>query len=110
VRPNYDAASVEAALGALRESGLPEVLMVDCSHGNSRRVAERQLDVARDLAEQIRGGQRGIRALMVESHLMGGRQEASSTPLVPGRSITDACLGFDDTERLVKELASAFSH
>ncbi len=106
VRSNYDAASVEAALGALRVGGLPEVLMVDCSHGNSQRVAERQLDVARDVADQLREGQKGIRALMVESHLVGGRGDASAAPLVYGQSITDACLGFDDTERLVKEFAS----
>jgi len=106
VRPNYDAASVEAALGALRERGLPEVLMVDCSHGNSQRIPERQLDVARAVADQVRRGQRGIRALMLESHLVGGRGDA---PLTYGQSITDACLGFEDTERLVKELASTCS-
>lgn len=108
-RPNHDAASVEAALEALRASDLPEVLMVDCSHGNSQRVAERQLGVAREVAGQIRAGQGGIRALMVESHLVGGRGDVSATPLTYGQSITDACLGFDDTERLVKELASACS-
>ena len=83
--------------------------MVDCSHGNSQRVAERQLDVARDVADQLRKGQKGIRALMVESHLVGGRGDASAAPLAYGQSITDACLGFDDTERLVKEFASTCS-
>lgn len=109
VRPNYDAASVEAALGALRERGLPEVLMVDCSHGNSQRIPERQLDVARAVADQVRKGQRGIRALMVESHLVGGRGDAADAPPTYGQSITDACLGFEDTERLVMELASTCS-
>jgi 3-deoxy-7-phosphoheptulonate synthase len=107
VRPNYDAASIDAALGALRESGLPEVLMVDCSHGNSQRVAERQPDVARAVTDQVWRGQRGIRALMVESHLVGGQGDPSARPLTYGQSITDPCLGFDDTERLVNELASA---
>jgi 3-deoxy-7-phosphoheptulonate synthase len=107
VHPNYDAASVEAALAALGEDGLPEVLMVDCSHGNSQGVVERQLHVAREVADQIRKGQRGIRALMVESHLVGGQGDASARPLTYGQSITDACLSFDDTERLVKELAAA---
>jgi 3-deoxy-7-phosphoheptulonate synthase len=109
VRPNYDAASVAAALDALGKCGLPEVLMVDCSHGNSQRIPERQLDVARDVVEQIRRGQRGSRALMVESHLVGGRGEPSAGPLTYGQSITDACLGFESTECLVRELASACS-
>jgi 3-deoxy-7-phosphoheptulonate synthase len=106
VRPNYDAASIEAALGSLKASGLPQVLMVDCSHDNSQRVAERQLDVAREVRNQIRNGQNGIRALMVESHLVGGQGDLSAPPLTYGQSITDACLSFDDTERLVKDLAT----
>jgi len=110
VRPNYDSASVEAALEALRERGLPEVLMVDCSHGNSRRTAERQLEVARDVAEQVRRGQQGIRALMVESHLVGGRADPAARPLPYGQSITDPCLDFESTARLVKEFASACAH
>jgi 3-deoxy-7-phosphoheptulonate synthase len=104
-RPNWDAASVAAALARLRKHGLPEALMVDCSHANSERDPERQRDVALGAAAQRRAGQRGIAGLMIESNLLGGKQEPSARPLVYGRSVTDACLGWDATEALVLELA-----
>jgi 3-deoxy-7-phosphoheptulonate synthase len=106
-KPNWDAASVDAAAQLLREHALLEAIMVDCSHANSERTPEKQRDVALGAAAQRRAGQGALRGLMVESHLVGGKQESSARPLVYGKSITDACLGWDDTERLVLELAEA---
>jgi 3-deoxy-7-phosphoheptulonate synthase len=94
--PNFDAASIEAAVGLLRAARLPEILMVDCSHGNSDKDANRQLDVADAIMENLRASP--VRALMIESHLIAGRQSA---PVTYGQSITDACLGFEDTKALL---------
>ena len=105
-RPNYDAASVEAALALLRRAGLPEAVMVDCSHANSGKDPERQPDVARTVCVERRAGNRALRALMIESHLIGGRQDIGGT-LRYGQSITDACLGFDATRDLLLTLAAA---
>jgi 3-deoxy-7-phosphoheptulonate synthase len=100
--PNFDAASIESAVGLLRAAALPEVLMVDCSHGNSEKDAARQIDVAAAIMENLRV--LPIRALMLESHLVAGRQDA---PVTYGQSITDACLGFEETEALLHRLADA---
>jgi 3-deoxy-7-phosphoheptulonate synthase len=104
--PNFGSASVTAALDKLRGAGLPEVVMVDCSHGNSDREPERQLDVIDDVLAQRLAGQAALRALMIESHLQGGRQELRPGALAYGQSITDACLGFDDTKRAIEALAT----
>jgi 3-deoxy-7-phosphoheptulonate synthase len=106
-RPNWDAASVAAAAELLREHGLLDAILVDCSHANSERQPEKQRDVAHAVAAQRRAGQRALRGLMIESHLVGGRQEPSARPLVYGQSVTDACLGWEATERAVLELAEA---
>jgi 3-deoxy-7-phosphoheptulonate synthase len=106
-KPNWDAASVSAAAELLREHGVLDALMVDCSHANSERQPERQREVALGVAAQRRAGQGALRGLMVESHLVGGKQDPSARPLVYGQSVTDACLGWDETERLVLELAEA---
>jgi 3-deoxy-7-phosphoheptulonate synthase len=103
--PNFDAASIEAAVGLLRAARLPEILMVDCSHGNSDKDANRQLDVAGAIMENLRASP--VRALMIESHLIAGRQSA---PVTYGQSITDACLGFEDTKALLYRLADAVSN
>jgi 3-deoxy-7-phosphoheptulonate synthase len=100
--PNFDAASIESAVRLLRGAALPEGLMVDCSHGNSEKDAARQIDVAESIMEQLKGSP--IRALMLESHLVAGRQNA---PVTYGQSITDACLGFEETEALLYRLADA---
>jgi 3-deoxy-7-phosphoheptulonate synthase len=106
--PNYDAASVEAACAVLRKAGLREQVMVDCSHANSAKQHRRQIDVAADLAAQIGGGERRIVGVMVESHLHEGRQNLESDqPLMHGVSITDACIGWADTEPLLRSLAAA---
>jgi 3-deoxy-7-phosphoheptulonate synthase len=100
--PNFDAASVDGAARLLRSAGLPEVLMVDCSHGNSEKDAARQIDVADAVMKNLRSSP--IRALMLESHLVAGRQDG---PLTYGQSITDACLGFAETEALLHRIAIA---
>jgi 3-deoxy-7-phosphoheptulonate synthase len=106
--PNYDAASVQAACAELAKAGLPERLMIDCSHANASKDYRRQAEVAADLARQIAGGERRIVGVMVESHLVEGRQElAPDKPLLFGQSITDACLGWDDSVRLLEGLALA---
>jgi 3-deoxy-7-phosphoheptulonate synthase len=105
--PNFGATAVSHALALLERAGLPEVLMIDCSHGNSEKDPRRQISAVDDLIGQLGAGRRGIRALMLESHLVGGRQDVDAKPLIYGQSITDACLGFDETADLIRRLASA---
>jgi 3-deoxy-7-phosphoheptulonate synthase len=106
--PNYGAEDVARAVAALEKAKLPPRLMVDCSHGNSRKDPARQPAVARDLAAQIRGNGRAIAGVMIESHLIAGRQDpAPGRPLTYGQSITDACLGWPETVPVLHELADA---
>lgn len=109
--PNYDAASVAAACEGLKASGLREQVMIDFSHANSSKKYERQVDVGRDVAAQIAGGDARITGVMIESHLQPGRQDLregqTKADLLPGVSITDACLGWAQTEPLLRELAAA---
>jgi 3-deoxy-7-phosphoheptulonate synthase len=110
--PNYDAESVAAACQDLTAAGLDCRLMVDCSHANSSKQHQRQLDVARDVAAQIVAGSRRIFGLMVESHLVDGAQKFSPgkddpAQLEYGKSITDACLGWDDSLQLLDVLSEA---
>ena len=106
--PNYDAEAVAAACAVLRKAGLREQVMIDCSHANSAKDHRRQIAVAADLARQIGGGERRIVGVMVESHLHEGRQDlVTGQPLQSGVSITDACLGWHDTEPLLRSLAEA---
>ncbi len=100
--PNYDAASVAAACKELAAAKLPAALMVDCSHANSSKQHEKQLDVARDIAAQVASGSRSVFGVMVESHLHAGAQKFTpgkddASRLDYGKSITDACLGWDDS-------------
>jgi 3-deoxy-7-phosphoheptulonate synthase len=104
--PNYDKASIDAACKELGEAGLAQRLMVDFSHGNSRKQYKLQMDVARDVAAQLATGEERIFGVMVESHLCEGRQDlAPGKPLEYGKSITDACLGWDDSLVLLDVLA-----
>ena len=106
--PNYDAASVAAACDELVRNGLAARLMIDASHGNSSKQHERQLAVADDVASQIESGENRIVGVMVESNLMGGRQDlVPGKDLARGQSITDACLGWDESVRLLDRLAEA---
>ena len=110
--PNYDAASVQAACDDLLKAGLPATLMVDCSHANSSKQHQKQLDVARDIAAQMAGGSRQVFGVMVESHLTQGAQKFSPgkdsvSALAYGQSITDACLGWEDSQRTLQLLSEA---
>ncbi len=100
--PNCDTASIEKALALLHAAALPEVLMVDCSHGNSEKDEARQIQVAETLMTNLKS--LPVRDLMLENHLVAGRQNA---PVRYGQSITDACIGFAETEALLYRLAAA---
>ena len=110
--PNYDAKSVAEACADLAKSKLPQRLMVDCSHANSSKQHQRQLDVARDIAGQMREGGKSIFGVMVESHLHDGAQKFTPgkddpAALEYGKSITDACLGWDDSLAVLDVLSEA---
>jgi len=106
--PNYDAASVRAACDELARSKLDCRLMIDFSHANSAKQYKRQMDVARDVGAQIAGGARCIVGVMVESHLVEGRQDlVAGRPLTFGQSVTDPCIGWDDSVALLDSLAAA---
>ncbi|MBN4865252.1 MULTISPECIES: 3-deoxy-7-phosphoheptulonate synthase [Providencia] len=110
-QPNYSAGDLAAACDKLRKFELPEHLVVDFSHGNCQKIHRRQLEVARDIAEQIKDGSTAISGIMAESFLVEGTQKVSSEqPLVYGQSITDPCLGWDDTEQLIEILTQAVDH
>jgi len=106
--PNYDSGSVNAAAEQLDAAGLPACVMVDCSHGNSRKDFKNQPGVAEAVAEQIAGGSKAIGGVMIESHLVEGKQSvAPVAELVHGQSITDACVGWETTEIMLATLAQA---
>ena len=106
--PNYDAASVEATCRELAGAGLAAKLMIDCSHANSGKKHERQIEVARDVAGQIAGGDARICGLMLESHINAGRQDlVPGKELLYGMSITDACIGWDATVEVLLQIAEA---
>lgn len=107
-QPNYSAGDLAAACDKLRKFELPEHLVVDFSHGNCQKIHRRQLEVARDIAEQIKDGSTAISGVMAESFLIEGTQKVlAGQPLVHGQSITDPCLGWEDTEQLIEILAQA---
>ncbi len=110
--PNYDATSVAAACKEIEAAKLDCTLMVDCSHANSSKQHERQVDVARDVAAQLKAGSRCIFGVMVESHLHAGAQKFSAgkddpTKLEYGKSITDACIGWDHSLEVLDVLSAA---
>lgn len=107
-RPNYDTESVAEAAQEMARAHLRPNLMVDFSHANSRKQHDKQIDVGEDVARQIRRGNRTIMGVMIESHLVGGRQDlVDSDGLLYGQSITDACLSWQDTQPLLEKLAEA---
>lgn len=107
-RPNYDAESVDIAAEEMQQSGLAPKLMIDCSHANSRKDHNKQVDVGHDVAHQLSKGDKRIIGVMIESHLVSGRQDSiPGKPLTYGQSITDACIDWDTSEPLLEKLAEA---
>ncbi|CAB3679994.1 3-deoxy-7-phosphoheptulonate synthase [Trinickia soli] len=107
-KPNYDRASVDAVCDALERARLVPSVVIDASHGNSGKVARAQVDVCTDIAARIADGETRIAGVMVESNLAPGRQDiVSGTPLAYGQSVTDECLGWNDTVELIRLLARA---
>ena len=110
LRPNYDSVSVEDASDELRKNGLSPSLMVDFSHANSRKKHENQKKVSTTIANQIASGSYDISGVMIESHLVEGNQKGEGvdkSTLTYGQSITDACIGWDDTVVVLEQLAAA---
>ncbi|NEA33540.1 3-deoxy-7-phosphoheptulonate synthase [Streptomyces sp. SID13031] len=106
--PNYDAESVAGATELLAKGGLPERVVIDASHGNSRKDHRRQPAVAAEIGQQVAAGNKAIVGVMLESFLVEGRQELDPTkPLVYGQSITDACLSWETTETVLEGLRDA---
>jgi 3-deoxy-7-phosphoheptulonate synthase len=106
--PNYDAESVAAATDLLTKGGLPERVVIDASHGNSRKDHRRQPIVAAEIGDQVAAGNRAIVGVMLESFLVEGRQELDPTrPLTYGQSVTDACLSWETTETVLEGLRDA---
>ena len=106
--PNYDMFSVQDASEMLGKAGLPARIMIDASHANSRKIPARQVDVAGDIATQVARGSRSIFGIMLESHLVEGRQDVvEGVELTHGQSITDPCIGWEETESVLARLAEA---
>jgi 3-deoxy-7-phosphoheptulonate synthase len=110
--PNYGAEHVAAACKELEAAKLPAKLMIDCSHANSSKQHEKQLDVARDIAQQMKAGSSSVFGVMIESHLQAGAQKFTPgkdavSALTYGQSITDACLGWDDSMEALQVLSDA---
>jgi len=106
-QPNYDAASVDDSAEMLTGAGLAARIMIDASHANSRKKPERQALVARDIAQQVARGDRRIFGMMLESNLVEGNQSIDNGELTYGQSVTDACMGWERTEPLLREIAEA---
>jgi 3-deoxy-7-phosphoheptulonate synthase len=107
-QPNYDAGSVDAAAKGMAEAGVPARIMIDFSHANSSKNPQKQVEVGRDVARQIAAGDERICGVMAESHIKAGRQDlVPGKPLVFGQSITDGCIGWEDSRALLEELADA---
>ena len=104
--PNYDKQSVEATLTALREADVNESIMIDASHGNSQKKFKQQIPVIENISEQIKHGDKNIKGIMIESHLNEGNQKISDN-LTYGQSITDACMGWEDTVNCLNKLNDA---
>ncbi|BEO84345.1 3-deoxy-7-phosphoheptulonate synthase AroG [Serratia marcescens] len=106
--PNYSAAHVKDVKAGLSKAGLPAQVMIDFSHANSSKQFKKQMDVSADVCGQISGGEKAIIGVMIESHLVEGNQSLESgEPLVYGKSVTDGCIGWQDTETVLRDLAAA---
>ena len=106
--PNYESDHVRAAAEMMEAAGHAPRVMVDFSHANSAKRPERQRDVCRDIAGQVAAGEDAVMGVMIESHLVAGRQDVvEGQPLTYGQSITDACIGWEETVEMLEELAEA---
>src|SRR5471030_178734 len=107
-KPNYSAQDVQEVKEGLKKGGLPARIMIDFSHANSSKQFKKQMEVCEDVCAQVAGGEQAVMGVMVESHLVEGNQSLDSgEPLVYGQSVTDACIGWEDTEVLLRSLANA---
>ena len=104
--PNFDADSVASTLSALKEAEINESIMIDASHGNSQKQFKKQVSVIDSISQQIESGNKNISGVMIESHLVEGNQKISDS-LTYGKSITDACIGWDDTVTCLEKLSNA---
>ena len=106
--PNYSASHVAAVKDGLAKAGLPAQIMIDFSHANSSKQYKKQMEVGADVCQQIANGEKAIMGVMIESHLVEGNQNPDSgEPLVYGKSITDACINWEDTDTILRQLANA---
>ncbi|MCT7320561.1 3-deoxy-7-phosphoheptulonate synthase AroG [Klebsiella quasipneumoniae] len=106
--PNYTAKHVADVKIGLAKAGLPAQVMIDFSHANSSKQFKKQMEVGADVCQQIAGGERAIMGVMIESHLVEGNQSLESgEPLTYGKSVTDACIGWEDTDTILRQLAEA---
>tara|TARA_Y100001960_G_scaffold327591_1_gene414380 strand:- start:821 stop:1888 length:1068 start_codon:yes stop_codon:yes gene_type:complete len=107
-KPNFDAESINLAASLMGKAGLTPRLMVDCSHANSGKDPQRQPAVVDAISAQLESGERRLMGVMIESHLVGGRQDiVSGEPLTYGQSITDSCIAWEETVPLIARLAEA---
>ncbi|WP_044250533.1 3-deoxy-7-phosphoheptulonate synthase [Rhodopirellula sp. SWK7] len=104
---NYDAASIDSASELLTKANLPSRIMIDTSHANSRKKHTRQRYVCRDVCSQVSEGDSRIMGVMVESNLVEGNQSLGKGDLVRGKSVTDACIGWDETVLILQDLSDA---
>jgi 3-deoxy-7-phosphoheptulonate synthase len=104
--PNFDVESIETTLAALREAEINESIMIDASHGNSQKKFKQQISVVDSISDQICSGNKNINGVMIESHLVEGNQGITDN-LTYGQSITDACIGWEDTVKCLETLSAA---
>jgi 3-deoxy-7-phosphoheptulonate synthase len=104
---NYDEKSINEVSARLEKASLPQQIVVDCSHANSMKDHKKQINVIDDLASQLSKGENRIKGLMIESNLVEGNQNINSPNLVYGKSVTDACIGWEDTEKALLILSEA---
>ena len=104
---NYDEKSIDEVSVRLDKAGLPQQIVVDCSHANSLKDHKKQMVVVEDLANQLKNGEKRIKGLMIESNLVEGNQNINDDKLIYGKSVTDACIGWEDTEKALYTLSEA---
>jgi 3-deoxy-7-phosphoheptulonate synthase len=104
--PNFDIESIETTLAALREAEINESIMIDASHGNSQKKFKQQISVVDSISDQICSGNKNINGVMIESHLVEGNQSITDN-LTYGQSVTDACIGWEDTVKCLETLSAA---